>query len=90
MARALRELCNIPYKSFFLAAHMGEGDFAYFTGPHIDSDAEIHTVFRRDRYLQMMNRAASSEPATTLLVHRLPLTRTKESPLRAPLTRIMT
>ncbi|KAK3903206.1 hypothetical protein C8A05DRAFT_14822, partial [Staphylotrichum tortipilum] len=62
VAEALRDHCNIPFKSFFLATHLGDGKFAYFSGPRVDSEADIHAMFRRNKFLQIMSRAASSEP----------------------------
>ncbi|KAK3903330.1 hypothetical protein C8A05DRAFT_14709, partial [Staphylotrichum tortipilum] len=62
VAKALQDHCNIPFQSFFLATHLGDGKFAYFSGPRVDSEADIHAMFRRDKFLQIMSRAASSEP----------------------------
>ncbi|KAK3902533.1 hypothetical protein C8A05DRAFT_33763 [Staphylotrichum tortipilum] len=63
VAKALQDHCNIPFQSFFLATHLGDGKFAYFSGPRVDSEADIHAMFRRDKFLQIMSRAAPRETA---------------------------
>jgi hypothetical protein len=60
VARALREHCNIPFESFFLATHLGGGKFAYFTGPRPMAEEEIRKMFRREKFLQFQNRTQSS------------------------------
>jgi hypothetical protein len=62
VARALREHCNIPFETFFLAAHLGGGKFAYFQGPRPLSEEEIRAVFKRERFLTYSNPARESRP----------------------------
>ncbi|KAL2017205.1 hypothetical protein VTK56DRAFT_2412 [Thermocarpiscus australiensis] len=60
VARALREHCYIDYESFFLAVHLGNGQFAYFSGPNPMLEEQIRRTFRRERFLQTQNRLSSS------------------------------
>ncbi|KAL2270327.1 hypothetical protein VTJ83DRAFT_2511 [Remersonia thermophila] len=59
VSRALREYCNIDFSSFFLAVHLGRGEFAYFAGPSPMSEDDIGQVFRRDRFLRFQGRDSS-------------------------------
>ncbi|KAL2127013.1 hypothetical protein VTI74DRAFT_11475 [Chaetomium olivicolor] len=61
VARALKEQCHIPFESFFLVTHMGNGNFAYFSGPRTISEEEIRLMFRREKFLQFQNRASPRE-----------------------------
>ncbi|KAK4123395.1 hypothetical protein N657DRAFT_656640 [Parathielavia appendiculata] len=61
VARALREHCNIPFESFFLATHLGGGKFAYFTGPQPILEEDIRKIFRREKFLQFQSRTLSRE-----------------------------
>ncbi|KAL2164205.1 hypothetical protein VTH06DRAFT_3421 [Thermothelomyces fergusii] len=58
VARALREYCNIPFESFFLAAGLGDGRFAYFSGPNPIPEEDILKVFRRDKFMQFQKGAS--------------------------------
>ncbi len=69
VARALRESCNIPFESFFLATHLGNGKFAYFSGPRPISEDNIRIIFRRDKFLQIQNRPSSSKFEALVRVH---------------------
>lgn len=68
VARALREHCNIPFESFFLATHLGGGKFAYFSGPNPIAEEDIRTMFRREKFLQFQNRTPSSKLAETCCI----------------------
>lgn len=61
VARALREHCNIPFESFFLATHLGHGNFAYFSGPSPIAEENIRKMFMRDKYLKFQERASLSK-----------------------------
>lgn len=61
VARALREQCNIDFESFLLVAYLGNGKFAYFSGPQALSEEEIRKIFRRDKFLQAQNKTSSSK-----------------------------
>ncbi|KAL2188425.1 hypothetical protein L209DRAFT_217342 [Thermothelomyces heterothallicus CBS 203.75] len=58
VARALREHCSIPFESFFLAAGLGDGRFAYFSGPNPLPEEDILKVFRRDKFMQFQKGAS--------------------------------
>ncbi|KAL1839175.1 hypothetical protein VTJ49DRAFT_1794 [Mycothermus thermophilus] len=60
VSRALREYCNIDFSSFFLAVHLGRGEFAYFAGPSPMSEDDISQVFRRDRFLRFQGRDSNA------------------------------
>jgi hypothetical protein len=73
VAKALREHCNIPFESFFLATHLGNGKFAYFSGPRPVSEDDVRTIFKREKFLQFQNRpssSSSSEPSQPYYVFR--------------------
>ncbi|KAJ4286029.1 hypothetical protein N0V88_008144 [Collariella sp. IMI 366227] len=61
VARALTEQCHIPFKSFFLVTHLGNGKFAYFASPRAVSQEEIRLMFKREKFLQFQNRASPVE-----------------------------
>ncbi|KAL2261993.1 hypothetical protein VTK26DRAFT_2797 [Humicola hyalothermophila] len=54
------EQCNIPFKSFFLATHLGNGNFAYFTGPNPIGENDIRQMFRREKFLKFQRRTPTS------------------------------
>ncbi|KAJ4288325.1 hypothetical protein N0V88_007363 [Collariella sp. IMI 366227] len=58
--------CHIPFKSFFLVTHQGNGKFTYFAGPHAFSEKEIRLMFKREKFLQFQNRAS---PKSRLRAH---------------------
>ena len=91
VARALRESCNIPFESFFLATHLGNGKFAYFSGPRPISEDDIRAIFKRDKFLQFQNRPSSSKFEALVRVHvdGLVLTSSKAGALHRH-TRMMT
>ncbi|KAH6850001.1 hypothetical protein B0I37DRAFT_102204 [Chaetomium sp. MPI-CAGE-AT-0009] len=58
VARALREHCHIPFESFFLATHLGNGHFAYFSGPSPIAEGNIPKMFQRDGFLKFQEQAS--------------------------------
>ncbi|KAJ4304166.1 hypothetical protein N0V88_001776 [Collariella sp. IMI 366227] len=52
----LNSLILIPLKSYFLATYLGKGNFAYFTSPRKVDDEDVRLMFKREKFLQFMNR----------------------------------
>ncbi len=57
VATLLQNHCSIPSESYFLAAHMGKGKFAFFAGPHRIPEEDLGKVFRREKFLQLQKAA---------------------------------
>lgn len=63
VGQALREQCHIEHESFFLAVSLGNGNFAYFSGPNPVTEEQVRKMFRRDKFLQSQNGMSPSKPA---------------------------
>ncbi|KAK3940372.1 hypothetical protein QBC46DRAFT_126982 [Diplogelasinospora grovesii] len=56
---ALREQCNINYQTYFLAAFLDDGTWAFFSGPNRIPDSAIPKIFQKNQFLQLQKRSAS-------------------------------
>lgn len=56
---ALREHCNINWRSFFLAVTLDNGEHVYFSGPNSLSRNDYRQLFDMERFLQLEGQSMS-------------------------------
>ncbi|KAK4175630.1 hypothetical protein QBC36DRAFT_21766 [Triangularia setosa] len=59
VGRALREICHINHKNFFLAVTLENGEHAYFAGPENMDEVDASRMFHMNIFLQYQQGIAS-------------------------------